>query len=80
MIVVDAGLAAKWLIWEKGSEDAFYFLERFGREFCGPDLVFLEVASAMELQCDLATCDEKFQAKASKVHPDTKLLSYYTAQ
>ncbi|PTS80835.1 hypothetical protein DBR17_10375 [Sphingomonas sp. HMWF008] len=35
----------------------------------------LYLALAVELDCDLATCDAKFQAKASSLYPRVKLLS-----
>lgn len=47
MIVVDASLAVKWMLWEEDSAAALGFLRRFGRELAGPDLVFVEVAGAI---------------------------------
>ncbi len=47
MIVVDASLAAKWMLWEEDSPDALNFLNMHSRELCGPDLVFVEVAQAI---------------------------------
>lgn len=35
----------------------------------------LYLALAIELDCDLATCDAKFQAKATSLYPRVKLLS-----
>jgi len=138
MIVIDASLAAKWMLWEVDSDDAFRFLTYPGRSLCGPDLLFIEVAAAivkhanmkkgieagalealrkwtiawgehvvrphrvtqrrlyeagklaitlghplkdciylglaMELACPLATCDEKFLAKAAGIYPEVRLL------
>lgn len=47
MIVVDASLAAKWMLWEPQSRDALRFLFHHGRNLCGPDLLFTEVAGAI---------------------------------
>ncbi|OYU14757.1 MAG: hypothetical protein CFE37_09085 [Alphaproteobacteria bacterium PA4] len=47
MIVVDASLAAKWLLWEADSQAALQFLGRHRDEICGPDILFVEVASAI---------------------------------
>ncbi|MEY2883369.1 MAG: hypothetical protein RL490_1093 [Pseudomonadota bacterium] len=47
MIVVDASLAAKWLLWEADSPAALQFLGRHRDEICGPDILFVEVASAI---------------------------------
>ena len=138
MIVVDASLAAKWLLWESDSRDALRFLLVPDRKLCGPDLLFTEVAGAIvkranmkkgieadalealrkwtiawdehvvrphrvtqrrlyeagkmaltlghplkdciylglavELRCDLATCDEKFRDKTVGIYPGVKLL------
>jgi predicted nucleic acid-binding protein len=138
VIVVDASLAAKWMLWEPQSRDALRFLFHHGRGLCGPDLLFTEVAGAIvrhanktknieadalealrkwttawgqhavkpyritqrrlyeagklalalghplqdctylglaiELSCPLATCDEKFLAKAVSIYPDVRLL------
>ncbi|GGA46409.1 type II toxin-antitoxin system VapC family toxin [Sphingomonas psychrolutea] len=38
----------------------------------------LYLALAIELECELATCDAKFQAKASSAHPRVKLLSDFS--
>lgn len=42
-----------------------------------PDCIYL--ALAIELDCDLATCDARFQAKASKHFPQVKLLAHFDA-
>jgi len=47
MIVVDASLAAKWMLWEAESRAALRFLLHPGRSLCGPDLLFSEVAGAI---------------------------------
>ena len=47
MIVVDASLAAKWMLWEADSPAALAFLSGRRAELCGPDLLFVEVASAI---------------------------------
>ena len=141
MIVVDASLAAKWMLWEPQTLEALAFLRRYGKQLCGPDLLFSEVAGAivrhaninkgieedalealrkwtiaweshavrphrttqrrlysagklaltlghplqdciylglaMELSCDLATCDEQFRAKAVRIYPQVKLLTEF---
>ena len=141
MIVVDASLAAKWMLWEADSRDALRFLIHHGGTICGPDLLFTEVAGAIvkranmkkgigadalealrkwtiawgehvvkphrvtqrrlyeagklaltlghplkdciylglaiELSCDLATCDERFRDKATEIYPAVKLLREY---
>ena len=40
------------------------------------DCIYL--ALAIELDCDLATCDAKFQAKATSLYPRVKLLSDFS--
>jgi predicted nucleic acid-binding protein len=145
VIVVDASLAAKWMLWERDSKHALDFLLRYGQEFCAPDLLFIEVAGvivrkanirraegtnidadalealrkwtiawgqhvvkphrvtqrrtyaagklaielghpvkdciylvlAMEFNCDLATCDAKFQVKCRDIYPQVRLLGDY---
>ncbi len=47
MIVVDASLAAKWVLWEADSPAALAFLAARSAELWGPDLLFVEVASAI---------------------------------
>jgi predicted nucleic acid-binding protein len=47
MIVVDASLAAKWMLWEEDSLAAFEFLKRYRREIAAPELIFIEVAGAI---------------------------------
>ena len=47
IVVVDASLAAKWMLWEAESRDALRFLYYKGRDLCGPDLLFTEVAAAI---------------------------------
>lgn len=39
------------------------------------DCVYLTLA--IDLDCDLATCDAKFQAKASPIYPRVKLLAEF---
>lgn len=139
MIVVDASLAAKWVLWEEDSRRALQFLVKYGDALCAPDIVFVEVGQAvirranedktiaedalealrkwttrwgghvlrphrvtqrrlweagrlavelghplkdciylrlaMELSCELATCDAKFRRRAVKSYPDIRLLS-----
>jgi predicted nucleic acid-binding protein len=143
MIVVDASLAAKWMLWEDDSAAALAFIRNHADQLCGPDLLFAEVASAIvrrgnidkplradairaldkwtiswekhiikphrltqarvfkagrlaldmghqiydcfylalaiELKCDLATCDLKFAEKARQIWPEVKLLADYAA-
>lgn len=47
MIVVDASLAAKWILWEDQSAEALHFLKAFQSELCAPDLILVEVAGAV---------------------------------
>jgi predicted nucleic acid-binding protein len=47
MIVVDASLAAKWIIVEPNSAAALAFLEECTEPFVAPDLIAIEVASAI---------------------------------
>jgi predicted nucleic acid-binding protein len=143
MIVVDASLAAKWILNEADSPAALNFLFKHGRDLSGPELIFIEVASAIvrrgnegtvdrkdalraldkwtiawsdhvikrfettqrrlfnasalalelghplkdciylglavELDCELATCDAKFAEKAVVRHPAVRLLSDYAS-
>lgn len=138
MIVVDASLAVKWMLWEADSPHALSFLQAPAREIAAPDLIFIEVAGvivrqgnmnktiqadalralqkwtvawsahvvknyrvtqrrlfrassvalqlgtplkdciylalAMELSCDLATCDARFRDKAIALYPHIRLL------
>jgi len=47
IVVVDASLAAKWMLWEADTRDALRFLHYRDRIVCGPDLLFTEVAAAI---------------------------------
>jgi predicted nucleic acid-binding protein len=47
MIVVDASLAAKWIIVEPNSAAALAFLEECADPLVAPDLIAIEVASAI---------------------------------
>jgi predicted nucleic acid-binding protein len=47
MIVVDASLAAKWIFWEAQSKLALEFWSANAGELAAPDLVALEVATAI---------------------------------
>ena len=47
IVVVDASLAAKWMLWEAETRDALRFLYHRDRDVCGPDLLFTEVAAAI---------------------------------
>lgn len=47
IVVVDASLAVKWMLWEADSRDALRFLVANEYELCGPDLLFTEVAAAI---------------------------------
>ncbi len=47
MIVVDASLAAKWIIVEPNSAAALAFLEEYTEPLVAPDLIAIEVASAI---------------------------------
>lgn len=145
MIVVDASLATKWMLWEDETERALAFLYAYRREICGPDTLFVEVAGvivrhanesksrlpdiaddalwaldkwtvawsmhvvkphrvtqrrlaragrlalelghplkdciyltlALELGCDLATCDARFRAKVAGRYSRIRLLSEF---
>ena len=140
MIVVDASLAVKWMLWEADTPDALAFLGS-NRELAAPELLFVEVAGvivrrgnekkelradalrvlekwtiawsdhvvknyrvtqrrlftgsslalrlgnplkdciylalAMELRCELATCDARFRTRALPLYPRIKLLGEY---
>jgi predicted nucleic acid-binding protein len=43
-----------------------------------PDCVYLQLA--IELGCDLATCDAKFRNRAIAIHPRVRLLEEYAAK
>ena len=47
MIVVDASLAAKWVLWEAHSDAALDFWETHVGDLAAPDLIAVEVASAL---------------------------------
>lgn len=47
MIVVDASLAAKWVLWEGDTPDALAFLHQYGEDIGAPDLIIVEVAAAI---------------------------------
>ena len=47
MIVVDASLAAKWILWEAQSELALQFWNQHAGDLAAPDLIALEVAGAI---------------------------------
>lgn len=53
IVVVDASLAAKWMLWEAETRDALRFLYHRDREVCGPDLLFVEVAAAIVKQANI---------------------------
>jgi predicted nucleic acid-binding protein len=50
MIVVDASLAVKWMLWEADSPQALAFLQAPGRDVCAPELIFVEVAGVIVRQ------------------------------
>jgi predicted nucleic acid-binding protein len=138
MIVVDASLAAKWVLWEAQSDAALDFWDKYAGDLAAPDLISVEVAGAivrranitksltdamgealdqwarmlagtqlqqfritssrslraarcaialghpvkdclyldlaMELDCPLITCDEKFAAKANGIWDRVQVL------
>jgi predicted nucleic acid-binding protein len=45
VIIVDASVAVKWLLWEAESDAALDFLQ--AHELAAPELIYLEVASAL---------------------------------
>jgi predicted nucleic acid-binding protein len=47
MIVIDASLAVKWFLVEADSSDANRFLADFAGQIAVPDLIVIEVASAL---------------------------------
>lgn len=47
MIVVDASLAVKWILWERDSRAAIDFLRYHRDDLHAPDLLFTEVAQAI---------------------------------
>lgn len=46
-LVVDASLAAKWILREEGTAEAWRFLDRYGRDLHAPDLFHTEVLGAL---------------------------------
>lgn len=54
MIVVDASLGAKWILWESDTRLALRFLFDHGRNLCGPDTLFTEVAHAIVRRANIA--------------------------
>lgn len=74
---------AEWIaLWSRGSiakyrlagqlvAEAAQIALRLGHPLA--DCLYL--ALAIDLDCDLATCDAKFQAKASALYPGVKLLA-----
>lgn len=141
MIVVDASLAAKWVLSEAHTVAALRFLRTYRNELTAPDILFVEVAGAivrqanthkdmaqdmlatlakwtavsgeqivrsrpttlpqlyragrlaielghplkdcvylalaLDLSCDLATCDVKFRDRAGSAYPQIRLLADY---
>ena len=47
ILVVDASLAAKWVLRETGTDDAMALLRNKDVDFAAPELIFLEVAGAL---------------------------------
>jgi len=58
VIVVDASLAAKWILWEDGSHDAIAFLSRYRTMLCAPDLIVIEVSGAITRVARMAEIDD----------------------
>jgi predicted nucleic acid-binding protein len=52
MIVIDASLAVKWFLVEADSSDANRFLSDFAGQIAAPDLIGIEVASALVRRAD----------------------------
>jgi predicted nucleic acid-binding protein len=50
MIVVDASLAVKWMLWETDSPEALNFLHSNGEMLAAPELIFVEVAGVIVRQ------------------------------
>lgn len=50
MIVVDASLAVKWMLWEADSPEAVNFLDSHGDALAAPELIFVEVAGVIVRQ------------------------------
>jgi len=146
VIVDDASLAVKWVLWEADTLAALDLLARHGPELCAPDTLLVEVgavivryandgksrhpdiagdalealrkwtdawarqavrpypvnarrlheagklaillghpikdciylALAIELGCELATCDRRFRDRARELHPGIRLLPEYS--
>lgn len=80
------GRIAEWLLlWRRGpfakyrlTADSVAEATRIALELGHPLADCLYLALAIELECELATCDAKFQAKASSAHPRVKLLSDFS--
>jgi predicted nucleic acid-binding protein len=53
LIVVDASIAVKWLLWERDSADALSFLRRHGSDLLAPDTIITEVAGALVRQANM---------------------------
>jgi len=53
IVVVDASLAAKWMLWEADSRTALRFLFHKAHELCAPDLLFTEVAAAIVARANM---------------------------
>ncbi|MBM3929237.1 MAG: type II toxin-antitoxin system VapC family toxin [Sphingomonadales bacterium] len=58
MIVVDASLAAKWILWEDQSDAALRFLSLHCADLCAPDLIVIEVAGAIARVARMAGIDD----------------------
>jgi len=61
MIVVDASLAAKWMLWEADSPAALDFLGRHEGELCAPEIIYVEVAGVIVRRGNM---DKTLQADA----------------
>lgn len=47
MIVIDASLAVKWMLWETDTPKALSFLRAHYRELVAPELIYIEVAGVI---------------------------------
>lgn len=77
------GRIAEWLLlWRRGpfakyrlTADLLAEATRIALQLGHPLADCLYLALAIELDCDLVTCDAKFQAKATAEYPRVKLLA-----
>lgn len=57
MIVVDASLAAKWMLWEADTLHALRLLFHYRREIHAPETIFTEVAGAIVSRANISRAE-----------------------